>query len=112
MWASDCARLEEAHRRGDAEVVVYGRKYVVNMKVQLFTLTCLHPHVVRQKFVCRCPTRKPCRNMFCTLWLRCFYRVGSKFACVPKRASAVKGCLVKDLVKCATLLARNHQYSL
>ena len=37
MWASDCARLEEAHQRGDdAEVLVYGRKYVVDMKVQLF----------------------------------------------------------------------------
>ncbi|CAB1100509.1 unnamed protein product [Ectocarpus sp. CCAP 1310/34] len=32
MWASDCARLEEAHQRGDAEVLVYGRKYVVDMK--------------------------------------------------------------------------------
>lgn len=35
MWASDCARLEEAHQRGDAEVLVYGRKYVVDMKVRL-----------------------------------------------------------------------------
>lgn len=33
MWATDCARLEEAHHRGDAEVLVYGRKYVVDMKV-------------------------------------------------------------------------------
>ncbi|CAM9129063.1 unnamed protein product [Scytosiphon promiscuus] len=32
MWASDCARLEEAHRRGDPEVLVYGRKYIVDMK--------------------------------------------------------------------------------
>ncbi|CAM9561115.1 unnamed protein product [Ectocarpus fasciculatus] len=32
MWATDCARLEEAHHRGDAEVLVYGRKYVVDMK--------------------------------------------------------------------------------
>ncbi|CAN0182222.1 unnamed protein product [Pylaiella littoralis] len=32
MWASDCARLEKAHHRGDAEVLVYGRKYVVDMK--------------------------------------------------------------------------------
>lgn len=35
MWASDCARLEEAHHRGDAEVLVYGRKYLVDMKVRL-----------------------------------------------------------------------------
>ena len=35
LWASDCARLEEAHQRGDAEVLVYGRKYVVDMKVRL-----------------------------------------------------------------------------
>ncbi|CAN0314412.1 unnamed protein product, partial [Ectocarpus sp. 8 AP-2014] len=34
MWASDCARLEEAHHRGDAEVLVYGRKYVVDMKAR------------------------------------------------------------------------------
>eukprot|EP00752_Nemacystus_decipiens_P005637 g5101.t1 len=32
MWASDCARLEEAHERGETEVLVYGRKYVVDMK--------------------------------------------------------------------------------
>eukprot|EP00904_Undaria_pinnatifida_P013003 jgi/Undpi1/8833/HiC_scaffold_25.g11295.m1 len=32
LWASDCARLEEAHRKGQAEVLVYGRKYVVDMK--------------------------------------------------------------------------------
>eukprot|EP00903_Cladosiphon_okamuranus_P008634 g8280.t1 len=32
LWASDCARLEEAHQRGDKEVLVYGRKYVVDMK--------------------------------------------------------------------------------
>lgn len=34
LWASDCARLEEAHRKGQAEVLVYGRKYVVDMKVK------------------------------------------------------------------------------
>ena len=34
MWASDWTRLEEAHHKGDAEVLVYGRKYVVDMKVQ------------------------------------------------------------------------------
>lgn len=33
MWASDCMRLEDAHQRGDEEVPVFGRKYVVNMKV-------------------------------------------------------------------------------
>lgn len=33
MWASDFAKLEEAYTRGDAEVLVFGRKYVVNMKV-------------------------------------------------------------------------------
>ncbi|CAM9653652.1 unnamed protein product [Sphacelaria rigidula] len=33
MWASDCERLEAAHQRGDDECLVYGRKYVVDMKV-------------------------------------------------------------------------------
>lgn len=34
MWETDSARLEEAHHKGDVEVVVFGRKYVVDVKVR------------------------------------------------------------------------------
>lgn len=37
MWASDNVRLEEAHRAGVDEVLVCGRKYMVDMKVKKTT---------------------------------------------------------------------------
>lgn len=41
MWPSDANRLEDAYRTGLEEVLVYGRKYVVNLKASVRHLSAL-----------------------------------------------------------------------
>ena len=80
MWASDCARLEEAYQRGDnAEVLIYGRKYVVDMKVKMFVnLARLSQQCTNSSIL-----RSPCAS-------RIFFilDLGSEFSVVDRRPYA------------------------
>ncbi|CAM9668022.1 unnamed protein product [Ascophyllum nodosum] len=52
LWPGDCTRLEEAHEKGDAEVLVFGRKYVVDMKER----------TVRALYLKEKPEKRPVRR--------------------------------------------------